>query len=285
MLSIGRRERILEALAPTDELRARRLRREDAPAAALAEAAGVHGVYVRNALDAGQAVGLVFELRGEVVVVAWFGPRGNLVLIRAVGASLSEELVADEVLKSRLTWRIALGDAGLVDALQRRRRHAVLTYRNQIYYAGVASDAAPELIRGDVRSPSISDRERLARATLALNASDLNIAPERVDRRWLHNTIDERIREGSTRVIGEAGALQAKLDFGSSGRGGVILEGVYTFPESRGRGFAAGLVATCMAASPVETSLHVAEDNLAARAAYERAGMREVGACRLLLLG
>jgi predicted GNAT family acetyltransferase len=31
-------------------------------------------------------------------------------------------------------------------------------------------------------------------------------------------------------------------------------------------------------------SLHVAEHNRAARSAYERAGMREVGSCRLLLL-
>ena len=118
-----------------------------------------------------------------------------------------------------------------------------------------------------------------------LNASDLNIAPERVDRRWLYSTIDARTRDGSTQVLGPVGGLWTKLDFGSVGAAGDVLEGVFTFPEQRGRGLAAELVASCMARSDAAVSLHVAEHNAAARRCYERAGMQVAGRCRLLLLG
>jgi predicted GNAT family acetyltransferase len=40
-----------------------------------------------------------------------------------------------------------------------------------------------------------------------------------------------------------------------------------------------------MAHEPLPVCLHVAEDNRAARSAYDRAGMRPVGTCRILLQG
>ena len=98
-------------------------------------------------------------------------------------------------------------------------------------------------------------------------------------------TIDERIAEGSTWVSGDVGAIDCKLDYGSEGPAGQILEGVFTFPAVRGRGIAAGLVAACMAAAPDRVALHVGADNKGARRAYERAGMTMVDRCRLLLLG
>ncbi|MEC7724842.1 MAG: GNAT family N-acetyltransferase, partial [Planctomycetota bacterium] len=74
-------------------------------------------------------------------------------------------------------------------------------------------------------------------------------------------------------------------DLGSQGPAGDVLEGVYTFPEHRGRGYATSLVAGAMAANDTPASLHVAAHNAPARRAYEAAGMREAGTCRLLLLG
>ena len=82
-----------------------------------------------------------------------------------------------------------------------------------------------------------------------------------------------------------SGELWCKLDHGSSGPGGLVLEGVYSFPEVRGRGLATALVGSCIQAAGREASLHVAADNAPARRCYEQAGMREVGSCRLLLLG
>lgn len=262
----------------------RRLRDGDVSAVALARSAGVHGVYLQNALALGWVDGMVFELRGAVALVAWFGPRGNLVLVSTPAIEGREDEVAREIVRRKHVWRIALGAGGLIDSLACHVGRSVLAHRDQVYYVGGLSDARSSLVRDDVRAPEPGDRDRLARATLALNASDLNIAPERVDRRWLKRIIDERVRDGSTRVLGPVGELWSKLDFGSMGPGGCVFEGVYTFPDQRGRGVAASLVASCMAAADLETSLHVAEGNHAARRCYEHAGMRESGRCRLLLL-
>lgn len=263
----------------------RRLGRDDSAAEQLAACAGAHGAYVQNALAAGGADGLVFEVDGSPVAAAWFGVRGNLVIVSSPGVAGHEVEVAAEIVRSRWSWRIALGDAAVVDAIGDQIGRSALAHRDQVYYIGDPADATTKLVRDDVRGPERGDRARLARATLALNASDLNIAPERVDRRWLYNTIDERTREGSTRVLGPVGEFWTKLDFGSQGPAGVVVEGVYTFPEVRGRSLGAALVASCMARAEAQISLHVAEHNTAARRCYERAGMREAGRCRLLLLG
>ena len=50
-----------------------------------------------------------------------------------------------------------------------------------------------------------------------------------------------------TRVIEVSGRVLCKLDLGSHGPGGLVVEGVFTFPEARGRGLATGLVATVVA--------------------------------------
>ncbi len=263
----------------------RRLRRGDQAADVLARAAGAHGVYVRNALESARVDGAVFEIDGEAAGAAWFGPRGNLVLVSVPELDAYDDEVARHVARSRYGWRIALGAAALVDAVAARVSRPALAHRDQVYYVGGRAEADARLVREDVRAAQREDRDRLARATLALNASDLNIAPERVDRRWLYSTIDARTRDGSTQVLGPVGGLWTKLDFGSVGAAGHVLEGVFTFPEQRGRGLAAELVASCMARSDVAVSLHVAEHNAAARRCYERAGMQEAGRCRLLLLG
>ena len=140
-------------------------------------------------------------------------------------------------------------------------------------------------MRTDVRHAERADRDRLVQATLLLNASDLHILPAQVDRRWLRDTIDERIAESTTRVIGPVGSVQSKLDLGSQGPGGTVVEGVFTFPDQRGRGLAAGLVATQLVEAPAATCLHVGVHNAPARKAYARAGMSEAGQCHLLLLG
>ncbi len=284
-MSIGPWDRILETLDTNARPAARRLRRGDDDALAVASAAGVHGVYVENALAADQVDGLVFTLDDAPCGVAWFGPRGNLVLVSDERLDEHAAVVAEQVLRGRWSWRIALGRAALVDAIASRAGRASLAHRDQVYYVAEPSDVPPRACREDVRGAVAADRDRLARATLALNASDLNIAPERVDRRWLYRMIGERTKDGSTRVLGPPGGLWCKLDHGSAGPGGLVLEGVFSFPDVRGRGLATALVGSCIKASACRASLHVAADNVPARRCYERAGMREAGACRLLLLG
>jgi predicted GNAT family acetyltransferase len=266
------------------DLNVRRLVKNDAGGRSLAVAAGMHGVYVQNALAAGQHDGLVFMLDDLECGLAWFGPRGNLVLLTDERLDGLEQQIAEYIQASRWSWRIVLGPSAVVETLAAGLAMPPLAHRKQIYYVGSPENAPRTLVREDMRLPVSEDREALARATLALNASDLNIAPARVDRRWLYRMIDERIGDGSTRVLGPVGDIWTKLDYGTDGPGGAMLEGVFTFPNRRGLHLGAELVATCMANATVPVSLHVSEHNRSARAAYERAGMREVSSCRLLLL-
>jgi GNAT superfamily N-acetyltransferase len=258
---------------------------DDDGAQALAAAAGAHGVYVRNAFAAGEGDGFVIARGGDDSALVWIGPRGNLVVVTA-GERLVElaPRIADEIARRQRPWRIAMGPPAIVDHLRERLPLTPLACRDQVYYVGERASAVAARVRDDVRVPQRADRDRLVQATLAQNASDLNVDPARVDRRWLRDTIDERIANGTTRVIGPLGGVRCKLDFGSAGPGGTVIEGVFTFPDARGLGFAAGLVATCLAQAEGAVCLHVGAHNRPARRAYEAAGMRETGSCRLLLL-
>lgn len=259
---------------------------DDEPAArALATAAGAHGVYVVNALAVGEGEGFVLHAAGAPRALAWCGPRGNLVVVCAPDheAGLTAALL-DGVDRQRLVWRIVMGPTPVVDGLRDRLPTKPLVHRDQLYYRGDRTlAAAPGPV--EVRAAVPADRDRLVQATLLLNQSDLNILPARVDRRWLRDTVDERIEHGITWVAGPVGGLSCKLDIGSDGPGGRVIEGVFTFPERRGQGLAAALVADCLRAAPAEVTLHVSAQNRAAQSAYERAGMRPAGRCRLLLSG
>ncbi len=259
---------------------------DDERALALAAAAGAHGVYVRNALAEREGEGFLLSIDGRAAAaLAWCGPRGNLVVLASAGldGALADRIAA-EVLARKRPWRIAMGPEHVVAALRERLPVVPLVHREQVYYAGTAATAAATARRDEVRRAQRADRDRLMQATLALNASDLNVDPARVDRRWLRDTIDERIAQGTTWVIGPPGGPRCKLDIGSDGPGGAVIEGVFTFPDVRGQGLATALVATCLAAASGSMSLHVGKHNRPARSAYAAAGMVEAGSCRLLLL-
>lgn len=259
---------------------------DDDDSLAMACRAGAHGVYVQNAMAEHAGDGFVLSVGDGPRVLVWIGPRGNLVVI-ASDADVAPAVaarVADEIARRRKPWRIAMGPAAAIDCLRERLPVTPLAFREQVYYVGDRGSAAASRLAADVRAAQHADRDRLMQATLALNASDLNVDPARVDRRWLRDTIEERIANATTRVIGAPGSFRSKLDLGSDGPGGAVIEGVFTFPEHRGQGLATALVATCLARAEGPMCLHVARHNRAARAAYAAAGMHEAGSCRLLLL-
>ena len=262
-----------------------------APARALAAAVGVHGVYVGNYLSRAFSRGASAFDRGEVVAlcgedgllgIAYFGGRGNLVLIQR--EALDGAAVAEAVRGAGFGWRIALGPDASLRALAEGEPRPPTLHRRQVYYAVRPQDVPAALMRADVRRAERRDHALLLESALDLNASDLHIDSARVHRPWLRDAIRRRVQAGQTFVLGEPGRLVAKLDVGSDGPFGLVVEGVYTLAEQRGRGLATGLVATVArrAAAPL-VCLHVAEGNAPARRAYERAGMRQAGECALVL--
>lgn len=253
-----------------------------AEALALAASAGLHGVYMRNdlAVGVGEAIGLYGQ--EGLLGCLWFGPRGNLVVVEQ--QPLDPERVADAVQLARWPWRIALGPGPSLDALAQRLSGPPLVLRDQVYYGCAPSEAARLPGREDARAAVRADRDRLVDAGLDLNHRDLSIRPDRVDRRWMRDAAASRIADGTSLVVGPPGAFHSKLDLGSRGQAGLVIEGVYTFPELRGHGHAAALVAAAAASErgPV-ACLHVNAANVPARRAYERAGLLPERTCRLLL--
>lgn len=267
---------------------------------------GLHGLYVANALvqelEGGGAEGHSIGLFGAdgLVGLLWFGDRGNLIMIH--GDGLEPERVAAAVIRRAVPWRIALGPKSSIAVLAGHQRRPPIVDRCQVYYGvrdPAALDARAEGQHAEKhgaqaqqhiqpRTAMMADLPSLMEAALALNESDLGVPPDRVDRSWLRATVANRVREGSTWVIGPEGRPWCKLDFGSLGGDGLMVEGIYTEPVQRGKGLATALLAhvarTQLTAGCPVVCLHVASDNAPARRCYSNAGLTPESDCRILLL-
>ncbi len=260
---------------------------------AMAQAAGVHGVYVANDLAADRsgrtlaARGLAFYGAQGPRALAWFGARGNLIVLRADGARLHAGELARAIADFDSPWRIALGPPDVIAAIAPRLGVAPSILRRQLYYAADSAAVAARPVDDGVRPASLNDVDALIEAALELNRADLDLDPERVSRRWLEQTTRERVRARTAWVLGPSGAPYAKLDIGSQGAAGAVIEGVFTLPEHRGCGHARALVhavaSRLLAVGRSVVCLHVAENNASARACYTHAGLRESMAVSLLL--
>ena len=281
----------------TSDLRfaARPLDVVDVPAALeLSLDAGVHGVYVHNVLASHQDLGKGVEVLGffsadGLVGLAYFGPRGNLLVL--LRAQLDPHRVARAILDALWHWRIILASAPVVAELVRLGGLEPLVNREQIYYRLTREElqqSTPPAGVSDVRRAEKKDLESLMDAALHLNESDLRVDRWRVDKGWLRRNTKTRIREGTTYVLGPVGNPIAKLDIGSMGPAGAVIEGVYTWRRVRGQGLA-GVLISAVAAEVLEdcpqVCLHVAASNAAARRAYDKSGMSPHGVCQLMLRG
>ena len=255
----------------------------------MAASAGVHGIYVGNFLSGTLTIGDAGEVSGCYSAeglggLAYVGHRGNLVAIEQ--RPFEVEMVAPQLLAGTPPWRIALGPTELLTHLAKVDDRPALVLREQVYYGCTADEVIESARRDDVRPAERRDVASLVEAALELNSEDLGVDPARVHRGWLRESIRRRIRMRQTMVIGPVGDPWTKLDFGSCGPCGMIVEGVFTRRGQRGNGLARSLVASVAATIGRDypmVCLHVAADNEAARRAYAGAGMRPMQSCSLLL--
>jgi len=259
----------------------------DYPAAIdLAIGAGVQGVYIANVLMVSPTDGRLLGLHGaeELLGLVYFGSRGNLLVLER--ETLDPKQLAVAIMESAWQWRIALGPAAVIGELVALGKLHPIVNRPQIYYGVTLQQLSPAASSDGVRTAVRRDLKLLMEASLHLNETDLLVQPWRVDRDWLRRNTRTRIKEGSTYLLGPVGQPVCKLDIGSRGPAGVVIEGVYTWPSKRSMGEATRLVAGVAATVLHEhrmVCLHVAADNIPARRAYEKCGMQELATCQLVL--
>lgn len=104
---------------------------------------------------------------------------------------------------------------------------------------------------------------------------------------FYRDSIRRLIAQGRTYVVLDRGRVIFKADIGSVALGACQVQGVWLSPELRGRGLAAGYMASvveqAMADHAPFVTLYVNDFNIAAMATYERIGMEQVGTFATIL--
>lgn len=138
-----------------------------------------------------------------------------------------------------------------------------------------------------VRRSELPDLEMVAYHAAAMTADELGFDPRRGDFSAFREGTRRSIERGWSWIWTEDGQLRFKVSVGAVTARTIQLQGVYTPPEYRGRGYAsAGLHAVCNALfheGHATLSLCVNDFNRTARRLYERLGFMEVGALRTFI--
>lgn len=245
-------------------------------------------------LGSAQAVG---ELPTEIMcawrdgrVVGVVALRPSVVFDSAVSADVLEAfLPALEPLRVGLVK----SSAPIVDLfwehLSRRRRRRAIVDRMETAYVLRASEAgfATSDVRegGALRRASSQDLEPLviaARESLREESRPDPFAGDKTGfRRWVEGRIPRArvvAHEGSIRFVAYADVRRAE---------GWLIQGVYTWPEARRKGFArSGMIDLCreaFAAGTDHIQLAVIDGNDAGRGLYEGLGFKPIGKLRTIL--
>ncbi|WP_370326902.1 GNAT family N-acetyltransferase [Euzebya sp.] len=271
---------------------AQRLRPDDVPrvTAALESDFGRLGAgmwdprhhYLLDALDRGEVDRFVVFGDDRPRAVVHLGLTGTVV---PAGDPAAAEALAPSIDRAR--WRILIGDEplarALVEASSRswwRRRPSTRVQRLMTTDAAGVAPGAP--IEG-FRRASRADLDLLEDFACRLHVED-RMGPPLVGgaRQGVRHRMAESVDRGMTWVVQRHGRPVAKVDLSlHSLRRGAQIAGVYVQRDVRGRGIATGMIATLArelldGGLPV-VSLHVRDDNVAAIAAYRRAGFTERG--------
>jgi uncharacterized protein len=147
----------------------------------------------------------------------------------------------------------------------------------------MAIDRPPEIAEDPrVRRVRSDEIDILLPASIAMFTEEVGVSPLAGDGGAAYRArVSELIRAGRAFARIEDGRVIFKAEVGAATPQACQIQGVWVRPEFRGRGLAApGMAAVVTAArrsiSPV-VSLYVNDFNTPARAAYLRAGFREVG--------
>lgn len=186
----------------------------------------------------------------------------------------------------RAGWRVLVGDAGpceaLLDAYPRglfRRRPSAREQR--FMAAATAADEAPRPV--GFRQATYEDVPVLTEFACALHVEDRMGPPlSRSSRPAVRGRMADSVAHGLTYVVERDRRVVAKFDLSlHSRRRGAQIAGVYVEHDYRGTGVTtqavAAIIRELLAEGLPGVTLHVRSDNVAAIAAYRRAGMIDKG--------
>ena len=133
-----------------------------------------------------------------------------------------------------------------------------------------------------VRRVRIDELDTLLPAAVAMFTEEVGVSPIGADGGALYRArVAELIADGYAFGLIENGRVRFKAEVGSATTQACQLQGVWTEPQSRGRGIGtagtAAVVSLALDAVAPVVSLYVNDYNEPARRAYERVGFRTVG--------
>jgi predicted GNAT family acetyltransferase len=140
----------------------------------------------------------------------------------------------------------------------------------------------------DVRPARLDEVDIVLPAAARMFSEEIGYPPFYGSDRGYRASIAALIRAGHTYVKVEDGEVVFKADVGSLALGCAQVQGVWLHPRLRGQGLSvpamASVVERVLDGLADEVSLYVNDYNVAARAAYDRCGFRQVGAFTTVLL-
>jgi ribosomal protein S18 acetylase RimI-like enzyme len=219
--------------------------------------------------------------------VIFFGHRKGVVL-----AGEDPEFMraaASLALGKESDWIILVGPRRATDGFlshYRWRGRPTHINRVQIHYVLRPEDALSAPVDG-ARRAEPEDLEAVVGMSEQMLIEDFRLPPGSLSREGIRLSMQQKIQDGRTWVVEAGGEIVFKADVSARFSGGAQIEGVFTRSHCRGRGYAVrGLTAITadLLRSSAFVSLHVAQDNAAARRAYEKCGFRPFSELRLVLL-
>ena len=248
---------------------------------------GLH-MYLESRLDApGEGEGLVYREGGRVLGFGWLGKGRNLVLAGDDPAFLGA--LADYARGRDRDWVMLVGPWD--PATDILKQFTIATGRKprldraQVYYAQTRKTLA-KLEEPRLRPARTEDLEELVPISARMSSEDFDLDFWRIDKSEVRRRIARKIQDARSWILRDESRILFKVDVAATTPGGAQIEGVYTAEDHRGRGIASRCMAE-LGRRLMETTdlitLHVAENNGAARKAYERSGYRPGDKLRLTI--
>lgn len=215
----------------------------------------------------------------EIVGGVYIGDDANLAVTTMPAGAL--ELFKTFLLENARGVQVVVSPRKEVDAVVEAfsTETGIALNRVQALYGAWRGDPIGPGAR-ELEPATMDDFKGLHKASIGLALEDLGIPRWALDTSRTMRNVKKKIRKKRTFVLKLRGKLAFKVDIAFRTERGAMIEGVYTFPEYRGKGLASMGCAELTRRLLEEKEfvvLHVGEKNIPARRAYEKAGMKELG--------